>query len=272
MHASYGLGAVAGPLLVTALLGNGISWRWTYGTMAMALTVLSWVFALVRRRWETLARPVAPTLSRPDEDLSESSGGTGRRQPTDGGRPQRPDLRCRRDRHRVRSRHLGLRVPDNWTWPVSRGRWGSRLGVLGDDVRRAGCARSGCGACRTSPCPWRRGCGRDPRRRAHVDARPGLCRCHRHDDHRLGRRTDLPPAHPHNSAEGLVPADTRGTTRTVSLQVAASAVGSRRATGRHRARHRSFNARVLAPSLLVLGLAMCGVYRLMSHLGRPAAT
>ena len=29
MHASYGLGATTGPLLVTALLGNGITWRWS---------------------------------------------------------------------------------------------------------------------------------------------------------------------------------------------------------------------------------------------------
>ena len=121
---------------------------------------------------------------------------------TDSSRPQRPDLRRRRDWHRVRSRHLGLRVPDNWTWPVSRGRRGSRLDVLGDDVRRAGRPRPGCGACRTSPCPWHRGRGRAPRSRADVDARPGLHGCHRHDDHRSGRRADLPAAHPHNSGKG----------------------------------------------------------------------
>jgi len=39
MHASYGLGATMGPLLVTALLAAGRSWRQTYGIMALALAV-----------------------------------------------------------------------------------------------------------------------------------------------------------------------------------------------------------------------------------------
>ena len=32
MHASYGLGAATGPLLVTLLLSDGFSWRGSYGT------------------------------------------------------------------------------------------------------------------------------------------------------------------------------------------------------------------------------------------------
>jgi MFS family permease len=35
MHASYGLGAILGPLLVTALLGGGLTWRWMYVLMAV---------------------------------------------------------------------------------------------------------------------------------------------------------------------------------------------------------------------------------------------
>jgi hypothetical protein len=58
----------------------------------------------------------------------------------------------------------------------------------------------------------------------------------------------------------------------VSLQVAASAVGSAAVPAGIGLVIGALNARVLAPSLLVLGLAMCGVYRLMSHLGRAAAT
>ena len=65
MHASYGLGATLGPLLVTALLSAGRSWRQTYGVMALVLAVLAGVLALARRRWEVPAsapepRPVSP--------------------------------------------------------------------------------------------------------------------------------------------------------------------------------------------------------------------
>ena len=69
MHASYGLGATLGPLLVTALLSAGRSWRRTYGVMALVLAVLSGVLALARRRWEVPAsapepRPVSPPAPR----------------------------------------------------------------------------------------------------------------------------------------------------------------------------------------------------------------
>ena len=69
MHASYGLGATLGPLLVTALLSAGRSWRQTYGVMALVLAVLGGVLALARRRWEVPAsapepRPVSPPAPR----------------------------------------------------------------------------------------------------------------------------------------------------------------------------------------------------------------
>jgi MFS family permease len=60
MHASYGLGATLGPLLVTALLSAGRSWRQTYGVMALVLAVLGGVLALARRRWEVPASAPDP--------------------------------------------------------------------------------------------------------------------------------------------------------------------------------------------------------------------
>ena len=64
MHASYGLGATIGPLLVTALLGAGLlgaglTWRWPYAIMATALAAVALVLALTRRRWQALAPAVA---------------------------------------------------------------------------------------------------------------------------------------------------------------------------------------------------------------------
>jgi fucose permease len=51
MHASYGLGATVGPLLVTALLAAGRSWRQAYGVMALVLVALAGVLVLARRGW-----------------------------------------------------------------------------------------------------------------------------------------------------------------------------------------------------------------------------
>ena len=64
MHASYGLGATIGPLLVTALLGvgplgAGLTWRWPYAMMAAALAAVALVLALTRRRWQALAPAAA---------------------------------------------------------------------------------------------------------------------------------------------------------------------------------------------------------------------
>jgi fucose permease len=51
MHASYGLGACLGPLLVTALLAGGLSWRWVYGAMAIQQAGLALLLAATRRAW-----------------------------------------------------------------------------------------------------------------------------------------------------------------------------------------------------------------------------
>jgi fucose permease len=60
MHASYGLGATLGPLLVTALLSAGRSWRQTYGVMALALAALGGVLVLARRGWRVPASASGP--------------------------------------------------------------------------------------------------------------------------------------------------------------------------------------------------------------------
>ena len=63
------------------------------------------------------------------------------------------------------------------------------------------------------------------------------------------------------------------TTRTVSFQVAASTIGGAALPAGIGLAIGALNAKVLAPSLLVLGLAMCGVYWAMSSLeGRALAT
>jgi fucose permease len=79
MHASFGLGATAGPLLVTAMLSNGLTWRAAYGCMAAVLAALAAVFCLTRRSWGP-PPPRAPQLC-PDQAVPEPSERTRHRNP-----------------------------------------------------------------------------------------------------------------------------------------------------------------------------------------------
>ncbi len=60
MHASYGLGATIGPLVVTALLANGFGWRLTFAAFSLALAIVAVVFGSLRRRWGTSLNLGAP--------------------------------------------------------------------------------------------------------------------------------------------------------------------------------------------------------------------
>jgi MFS family permease len=62
MHASYGLGALLGPLLTTALLSGALGWRWVYGAMAVQQAGLALLLAMTRRSWDS--GPVLPINSR----------------------------------------------------------------------------------------------------------------------------------------------------------------------------------------------------------------
>jgi fucose permease len=55
-HASYGVGATLGPLLMTATLTAGLSWRWGYGVLGLVLAGMTLAFSLTRSLWN-----VAPT-------------------------------------------------------------------------------------------------------------------------------------------------------------------------------------------------------------------
>jgi len=66
MHAAYGLGAVLGPLLVTVLLAGGFGWRGALGFMAGVIAVVVAVLALTRGSWER------PVLAGPDPKNSPS--------------------------------------------------------------------------------------------------------------------------------------------------------------------------------------------------------
>ncbi len=147
MHGSFGVGATLGPLLMTALVGSGLSWRWGYAAMGVLQVGLVAGFVLTARSW---ARP-APSASPPVE-LGEVELPRGRwRQP----RPPRPPLGPRGPspaagrgartagvpglrRHRGGHRIVGVRAADQPGHGDRRGRR-QRDRLLG----RAGCRSAG---------------------------------------------------------------------------------------------------------------------------------
>jgi fucose permease len=265
MHASYGLGATTGPLLVTALLSNGLSWRWAYGTMAVALAALAWVFASARRRWDM---PAASTLPLPDE----SSPG-----------PSRAPLRQTRPVAVILSALSFVAVETGiesgagiWGYiflTAGRGLSHDAAGVavsaywammfvgrvvLGPVAERVGSTRVLGGAV----------VGVTLGAAVMTLPGPGFVAV-------IGMMTvglaaaPIFPLFTLTTAQRIGAANVVGTTRTVSLQVAASAIGAAALPAGMGLLIAAFDARALAPSLLVFGLAMCGVYGLLSYWGRP---
>ncbi len=59
MHACYSAGALTGPVVMTAVLAGGRSWRIGYLVIAAAVAALAAVFFAALRRWGTAAPPAA---------------------------------------------------------------------------------------------------------------------------------------------------------------------------------------------------------------------
>jgi fucose permease len=57
LHASWGIGAMLGPLLMTGVLAAGLSWRFGYGALAAVLACLGLGFYRTRTLWELGAAP-----------------------------------------------------------------------------------------------------------------------------------------------------------------------------------------------------------------------
>jgi MFS family permease len=77
MHASYGLGATIGPLVVTAILSGGLTWRWAYGIMAATQAVLTCFFLLARHSWErppSLLPAPRPAVDEPPPERAPGPG------------------------------------------------------------------------------------------------------------------------------------------------------------------------------------------------------
>lgn len=65
MHAFFGLGVAIGPLIMTGVLGAGLSWRWGYGLVAAGQLALAAAFALTVRAWQDRSAAGAPAAPSP---------------------------------------------------------------------------------------------------------------------------------------------------------------------------------------------------------------
>ncbi|MGH7214877.1 MAG: MFS transporter, partial [Tepidisphaeraceae bacterium] len=65
LHACYGIGAATGPMIMTTVLGKGLSWQRGYAVVALAQLVLAGSFALTLRRWPRTSGAASQTS--PDE-------------------------------------------------------------------------------------------------------------------------------------------------------------------------------------------------------------
>lgn len=70
LHAAYGVGSTVSPLLVTALLGAGLVWRWAYATVAALYLLLAVAIAATRRQWQVKPEKA---VNAPEEEPDVSS-------------------------------------------------------------------------------------------------------------------------------------------------------------------------------------------------------
>jgi fucose permease len=80
LHACFGLGATLGPVIMTAVLTRGHSWRWGYAIAAALQIVLALCFGFTRTRWR-LGEPKSSPPS-PDSPADKVSTGDTLRMPT----------------------------------------------------------------------------------------------------------------------------------------------------------------------------------------------
>lgn len=240
MHASYGLGATLGPLLVTALLSGGQGWRRTYAIMALVLAAMAGLLTLARRGWQA---------TEPSADPSPAS-------PASSGSAVVSALTFAAVETGIESGAgiwgyvfltAGRGLPDAAAGVVVSGYWAMMVAgrlVLGPVAERLGAARVLAAAVAGVPLG------------AALMAVPGPAVVAVTGLLLLGLAAA--PVFPLLTV-------TTSTTQMVGLQVAASAVGSAALPAGLGLAIGAVSPRILAPSLLVLGLAMGGLYLPLSR-------
>jgi fucose permease len=274
MHASYGLGATIGPLVVTAMLGAGWSWRWAYGSMGVALAVLGSAFSWARRSWETVSASLAPSPVLPVPSVHVP--------------PDPEDVPRSPARREPRKALVGM-VLASLTFAAVENGIESGAGIWGYIFLTAGRGLShdaagvavaaywammfvgravlGPVAERTGPARVLTGAVVGVTLGAALMAVPGPRFVAVVGMMTVGlAAAPVFPLFTLTTAKRVGAGNVSAATWTVSLQVAASAIGSAVLPAGIGLAIGAFNAKVLAPSLFVLGLSMCGVYALLSRL------
>jgi MFS family permease len=254
MHACYGLGATIGPLLVTALLADGLGWRRTYGLMALVQAVLASAFIVGRRGWRESTRVPGP---RAEQDTPGPGDGTARHKLSTATALTFAAVETGIESGAGIWGYIfltaGRGLPHGTAGVAVSAYWAMMLAgrlVLGPVAERRGPARVLAAAVAGIPAGAA----------LMTVPGPGLLAV-------AGLMILGLAAAPVFPLLTLMTPQWAGsrTTRMVSLQVAASAVGSAALPAGLGLAIGAVNARILAPSLLVLGLAMGGVYPLLSR-------
>lgn len=263
MHASYGVGATAGTALVTVLLSSAYTWRWVYGSMGLVMVAVATVLAVRHRAWIRPAPPADP--------VPHQVGGTPERVAANGRRPRTTavvlgSLAFTAIETGIESgagiwgyvfltqgRGLspataGAAVAAYWAMMVA-GR-----GALGAVAERLGAARVlGAAVAAVSAGAALMAVPGHP-----VVAVTGLMV--------LGlAAAPVFPLFTLTTAQRLGPAGAAATTRTVGLQVAASAIGSAALPAGIGWAIGAYGATAFAPPLLLLSLAMWAGYAPLSR-------
>jgi fucose permease len=282
MHASYGLGATVGPLAVTVILGSGLTWRWAYGSMAVALAVLAFVLVLGRRAGEAPARDRSATGPAPERDHAAEDAAVA---PAAAAARKRRPAAAAAARSSAAARFGGLVFAAVETGIESgAGIWGYVFMISGRGLshQAAGIAVSAywammfAGRAVLGPVAQRWGPDRVLGSAvagvvlgAALMAVPGPRWVAVAGIMTVGvAAAPIFPLFTLTTSQRLGGGDSAGATHAVSLQVAASAAGNA-ALPAGIGLVIGADARALAPALLVLGVAMCGVYWLLVH---PAGT
>jgi fucose permease len=260
MHASYGLGSALGPLTVTALLAGGLGWRGTYRIMGAVLAALAIVFLVARRNWETPPRPVSPPRPGTVRDAPRPSEKGSRRLPA------------------VVAGTLLFSAIEAGV-EAGAGIWGYVFLTAGPGLAPAAAgvavaaywAMMFAGRAVLGPVAERAGPGRvlsaavaGVALGAAVMSVPGPGFVAVVGLMTVGlAAAPIFPLLTITTAQRAGPASLTQTTRTVSLQVAAATAGSAAVPAAMGLVIGALRAGALAPALLLLSLAMCGLYALL---------
>ena len=256
MHASYGLGATAGPLLVTALLGSGVGWRWAFGAMAIVLAAVAVILASARRRWEDPPGAMAAARGEEAEPLPERERRWGRVLTGVAFTAVETGIESAAGIWGYVFLTSGRGLPDVVAGAAVSAYWAMMFAgrvALGPVAERVGASRVLAIAVAGVPAG------------ALLMAVPGPAFVAVTGMILLGLA-----AAPVFPLVTLTTADRTGdgSAQVVGLQVAASAVGSAALPSGIGLAIGAVSARALGPSLLVLGLAMCGAYAVMARRAR----